>query len=154
MIWDLKRCLGDATLELADVLPHTASDRGTYVRTLIRTTEHYDALVMCWLPGQHSPVHDHGGSACGVRVIQGAVTETLYTLAADGFADPLARRVFYAGDVLCAADDAVHSLGNLPVPGYERWSVALVTLHIYAPELSNSRKFPRRDAATAAANVA
>jgi cysteine dioxygenase len=153
-VGEIARCLGAATLELADVLPHTASDRGTYVRTLVHASARYEALVMCWLPGQRSPVHDHGDSACGVRVIQGAATETLYTIGADGFADPMLRRVFYAGDVLGAAAGDVHSLGNLPVPGQERWEAALVTLHVYAPELGSSRKFLEREPLLGVAYVA
>ena len=109
---------------------------------------------MCWLPGQLSPVHDHGGSACGVRVIQGAATETLYTIADDGFADPVSRRVFHAGDVVCAADEDVHTLGNLLIPGREPWPVALVTVHVYAPALTNSHKYLERDISIAAACVA
>ena len=144
-IADIERCLGTATLDLADVLPHTASDRGAYVRTLIGSTPGFQALVMCWLPGQHSPAHDHGHSACGVRVMQGAATETLYAVDADGVACAQSRRIFYTGDVLCAAGDGVHSLGNLPIAGRERWPVALVTLHVYAPALSGSRKFPVRE---------
>jgi cysteine dioxygenase len=147
----IERSLGDATLDLADVLPHTASDRGTYVRTLVHATDRYQVLVMCWLPGQMSPVHDHGDSACGVRVVQGAATETLYAIAPDGFADPIAHRVFLAGDVVVAADEDVHTLGNLVVPGRERWPVALVTVHVYAPALTNSRKYPERMPAFAAA---
>jgi len=148
---DLERCLGEADLDLADVLPHTASDRAGYVRTQIRLTPRYEALVMCWLPGQCSPVHDHGMSACAVKVIQGAATETVYTLGPDGLADPVTERVFRAGDVVVAADADVHSLGNLPVRGERHhWPVALVTLHVYAPQLTGSRKYLERVPAAAA----
>lgn len=137
-------------MDLADILPHAASDRGSYVRTLVRLTEHYEALVMCWLPGQQSPVHDHGGSACAVKVIQGLASETRYHLASDGFADPVEQHLYHSDEVVCAVDADVHTLGNLPVPGYEsQWPVALVTLHIYAPHLKNSRKYVARSAVAA-----
>jgi cysteine dioxygenase len=150
---DLERCLLEAPLDLADVLPHTASDRDHYVRTLLRVTDCYESLVMCWLPGQHSPVHDHGGAACGVRLMQGAATETMYTIGSDGLADPILRRVFYAGDVVSASDDDVHSLGNFVLPGEEHhWPMALVTLHVYAPGLGNCRKYRTREATISAAS--
>jgi cysteine dioxygenase len=141
---DLNRCLSDSRVDLADILPHTATDRGGYVRTIVKRTERYESLVMCWLPGQKSPIHDHGTAVCGVRVIQGAATETLYTIARDGFADPFRRRVHRAGDVLSAGDDDVHALGNLPETSAGCWPVALVTLHVYAPRLENVRKFVER----------
>lgn len=144
-ITQLDRSLRDAPLTLADILPHTATDPGSYVRTLVRFTDHYEALVMCWLPGQQSPVHDHGGSACAVRVIQGAATETRYRLGDDGLADPTDHSIYRAGDVVCSFDADVHTLANLPVAGEEQhWPVALVTLHIYAPHLKNSRKYTAR----------
>jgi len=144
-IRDLDRILKSAPLELADILPHTATDKTSYVRTLIRLTEHYEALVMCWLPGQQSPVHDHGGSACAVRVVQGAATETRYCLAADGLADSTDHSVYRAGEVVCSFDADIHTLANIPVPGEEHhWPVALVTLHIYAPHLKSSRKYLAR----------
>jgi cysteine dioxygenase len=151
---EVRRSLQETPLDLADVLPHTASDRGTYVRTRIHATDRYEVLAMCWLPGQLSPVHDHGGSSCGVRVIQGAATETVYRLGPDGLADPVVSRVFHPGEMIGAANDDLHTLGNLPVPGHERWPVALVTLHVYAPALRNSRKYVRRDASVAVAQVA
>ena len=39
---DLVECLTGAAIDLADVLPHAVSDRGTYVRTLVRATPHVD----------------------------------------------------------------------------------------------------------------
>jgi cysteine dioxygenase len=147
----LERCLNEAALDLADVLPHSAADRAGYVRTLLRLTPRYEALVMCWLPGQHSPVHDHGQSACAVKVIQGAVTETRYALAPDGLVDPVAERVFRADEVLLAEEPDIHRLGNFPVPGRSpHWPVALVTLHVYAPQLIGSTKYAVRAAAAVA----
>jgi cysteine dioxygenase len=141
---ELNRCLSDCTADLADIWPHTATDRAGYVRTIVKRTERYESLVMCWLPGQKSPIHDHGTAVCGVRVIQGAATETLYTIARDGFADPFRRLIHRPGDVLSAGDDDVHALGNLPEDGAGPWPVALVTLHVYAPRLENVRKFVER----------
>jgi uncharacterized NAD(P)/FAD-binding protein YdhS/predicted metal-dependent enzyme (double-stranded beta helix superfamily) len=147
---DLDRCLVSAELDLADILPHASSDRKAYVRTLVRRNERYESFVMCWMPGQKSPVHDHGSAACGVRVIQGSATETLYTVGRDGLADPLRRRVYHAGDVLSARDADIHSLGNvsLSVRGALRKPVALVTLHVYAPRLENIRKYMERTASS------
>jgi uncharacterized NAD(P)/FAD-binding protein YdhS/predicted metal-dependent enzyme (double-stranded beta helix superfamily) len=147
---DLDRCLVAAELDLADILPHASSDRATYVRTLVRRTDRYESFVMCWMPGQKSPVHDHGSTACGVRVVQGSATETLYTIGRDGLVDPLRRRVYHAGDVLCVGEPDVHSLGNesLSVRGAPRRPVALVTLHVYAPRLENIRKYMERPASS------
>ena len=85
-----------------------------------------------------------------MRIVQGAATETRYALADDGLADPVSRRVLHAGDVVCAEDDDIHTLGNLVVPGREHWPVALVTVHVYAPALVRSRKYVERTSLAAA----
>ena len=44
----------------------------------------YQAWVMCWRNGQRSPIHDHKGSSCAVRVLRGTLTETLFAFAPNG----------------------------------------------------------------------
>ena len=43
----------------------------TYRRNLLHTGPAYQALILCWKNGQRSPIHDHRGSSCGVRVLRG-----------------------------------------------------------------------------------
>src|SRR4030095_2512649 len=52
--------------------------RDTYRRNLMRSGPAYHALVLCWRNGQRSPIHDHFGSGCAGRVLQGAGTETIF----------------------------------------------------------------------------
>ena len=49
-----------------------------YQRNLVQEGPLYRMLVLCWAPGQFSPIHDHAGSTCAVRVIRGTATETVY----------------------------------------------------------------------------
>jgi cysteine dioxygenase len=115
-------------------------DVGGYVRTLVRKTEHYEMLVMAWLPGQRSPIHDHLGSACAVRVVAGHGIEQRYELSAEGYAQPTTRHEYPAGLVACSVDTDVHAFGNAvacPAPPSE----ILVTIHIYAPPLAPTKKY-------------
>src|SRR4051812_47225379 len=50
----------------------------TYRRNLVRATDWYNLWVLCWRNGQRSPIHDHRGSSCGVRVLRGTMTETQF----------------------------------------------------------------------------
>lgn len=36
-------------------------------------------MILAWGPGQKSAIHDHNGSHCIMRVLEGTLTETLYT---------------------------------------------------------------------------
>ena len=38
----------------------------------------FTALILCWDKGQMSPIHDHAGSSCWVKVLQGQLREVKY----------------------------------------------------------------------------
>jgi cysteine dioxygenase len=101
-----------------------------YRRNLFRAGPAYHALVLCWRNGQRSPIHDHRGSACGVRVIRGEATETVFETMEQGHVYPVRTRKL-PEDFICATQDQdIHQLSNLQ-PGH----ADLVTLHIYSPPL-------------------
>lgn len=103
-----------------------------YRRNLLHETPDYHALVLCWEPGQRSPIHDHAGSICGVRVIQGTATEIYFERSPHGCVFPTSSRRLSAGTVLGSQDADIHQIANLE-PHPQR----LVTLHIYSPPLHN-----------------
>jgi len=113
--------------DVADFVRFT--DRG-YARNLVRAGPWYYLLVLCWRNGQRSPIHDHAGSSCGVRVLRGTLTETRFELAANGHVKAVASRDLPAGSVLGSADGDLHQVSNLQ-PG----TADLVTLHVYSPPL-------------------
>jgi cysteine dioxygenase len=105
------------------------SERG-YARNLVRAGPWYNALVLCWKNGQRSPIHDHKGSSCGVRVLRGSLTETLFELTPNGHVKATFSRDFLAGGVIGSEDTDIHQISNLQVGDAD-----LVTLHVYSPPL-------------------
>ncbi len=105
------------------------SDRG-YTRNLVRAGPAYNALVLCWKNGQRSPIHDHKGSSCGVRVLRGTLTETLFELTPNGHVKALFSRDLLPGSVIGSEDTDVHQVSNLQLGDAD-----LVTLHVYSPPL-------------------
>ena len=105
------------------------SSRG-YTRNLIRDGLWYNVLALCWKNGQRSPIHDHMGSSCGVRVLRGTATETLFEFAPNRHVKALFSRDLPAGSVCGSQDDDIHQVSNLQ-PG----DADLVTLHVYTPPL-------------------
>lgn len=106
-----------------------AEDR--YQRNLLHLGSGYVALVLCWRSGQASPIHDHAGSACGVRVIEGIASETRYERGPDGRLSEASRTTFDAGHVCGSYDADIHVMHNEQPAGQN-----LVTLHVYTPPLS------------------
>src|SRR6267142_1474242 len=83
------------TLELVRPFLRFSSDH--YVRNLMYAGPSYQALVLCWQSGQRSPIHDHSGSSCGVKVIRGVATETTFARAANGMIYATGSRHIAAG---------------------------------------------------------
>jgi cysteine dioxygenase len=105
------------------------ADHG-YCRNLIHLGPGYAALVLCWRAGQMSPIHDHRGSACALRVLRGTATELRYGLAADGSLVEAGTYVYAEGSVCGTYDSDIHSVVNRQPQGHD-----LVTLHVYTPPM-------------------
>lgn len=117
---------------LADHI-HFSDDR--YSRNLLAYGAQFYALVLCWKPGQASPIHDHRGASCGVRVIEGVATETSFTRE-NGRLIEKSVTTMRAGQVCGSFDEDIHEIRN-------NGDGNLVTLHIYSPYLDNINLYDR-----------
>ena len=123
-------------LTVEDVANYLVFSPERYVRNLLHTGPAYQALVLCWRNGQRSPIHNHRGSHCGVKVLRGVATETTFALAPNGLILPVRSRDLPAGHVCATADQDVHQTSNLQAGGTD-----LVTLHVYSPPLLRMEMF-------------
>ena len=71
----------DTPITLDDLAAYLIFRPERYVRNLLHAGPAYQALVLCWRNGQRSPIHNHRGSNCGVKVFRGVATETVFTRA-------------------------------------------------------------------------
>ncbi len=109
-------------------------DEQSYQRTRIHARDHYEVLVLCWRPGQGSPIHDHGGSTCAVLVVEGAATEIGFMATACGKLAPSRSQRVDAGAVIVSRLRDIHQMANLESEGTD-----LVSLHVFSPPLSGGR---------------
>jgi cysteine dioxygenase len=125
-----------------ELRPYVSFKEGTYARHRVHLCGHAEVLVLCWRPGQRTPIHDHAGSRGAVRVLRGVMWETLFEMrGGEGLAYRAARE-WTPGLVTGADVPDIHQLGNPDVSGQD-----LVTLHLYAPPLTslNVYKIGRRE---------
>ena len=62
-----------------------------YTRNLIATDDvNYTLLLLCWNDNatQRSPIHNHPGDGCYMRVLSGTITEQLYRVTGDVSVEP------------------------------------------------------------------
>lgn len=128
----LQTALSGLTISLDDVRPWLVFGPDTYRRNLLHAGPSYQALVLCWRNGQRSPIHDHTGSSCGVRVLAGEAVETVFARTRAGMVYALRSLTHRAGDVCATQDADIHQVSNLADDGGD-----LVTLHVYSPPLLN-----------------
>jgi len=67
--------LADGVLDEQGLRPYVRFDAGRYTRNLVHRDGLFDVVVLCWEPGQATPVHDHAGQLGWVRLVRGAVEE-------------------------------------------------------------------------------
>jgi cysteine dioxygenase len=98
-----------------------------YARYCLGRTEACELLLVCWLPGQASQVHDHGGSSGASWVVRGELRETRYAWGGDRLL-PADVTGAQAGDVLLERPETIHRIDNASPEG-------AVSLHLYAPPM-------------------
>ena len=125
-----------SNLTVEDLASYTVFSPERYVRNRLHDGPAYQALVLCWRNGQRSPIHNHRGSHCGVKVLWGVATETLFERAPNGLVYPISSRELPRGHLCASADDDVHQVSNLQAGGAD-----LITLHIYSPPLLRMEMF-------------
>ena len=132
---DLSRWLAQLEISLSDLSKFVHFGE-TYRRNLICEGQFYEVLCICWASGQRSPIHNHAGSTCGLRVMEGTATETVFRSSPCGQKLPVRSVDLVAPLVTASQDEDTHQVSNLQPEGCD-----LVTLHIYSPPLRMMDKF-------------
>jgi cysteine dioxygenase len=117
--------LDHSVLPKKDIKDYIHYDDTKYTRHLIYKNELFELLIMCWKPGQKAPVHGHEGEKCFMRVEEGSLQFTNYTLESTS---PLIMREINStrGDSGFLDGPAdLHSVEN-------NFSDNAITFHVYA----------------------
>ncbi len=131
---ELRRLVLEAQVKQEDLLPwadfeHPVAD--SYGRKLAYKEGHFEIMVMSWLPGDFSSLHDHGFTQYGAVQVFGAAEHAVFHVEEDSIRT-LARWTLQPGEVVSVSHSLVHQMGN---PGTERF----LSLHVYGtPEAPES----------------
>jgi cysteine dioxygenase len=113
-----------------DLQPYVGFKEGNYWRHRVCRNQAVEMLVICWRPGQKTPIHDHNGSHGVVRVQKGLMWETIFAFDGEKGLCYDNGRECPTGTVTGAGVPDIHQLGNPDVSGQD-----LITIHVYAPPL-------------------
>jgi cysteine dioxygenase len=117
-------------LSADDLREYAVFDDHDYRRNLVVEGPMYEVLLLCWKSGQRSPIHDHAHSVCGVKVLEGRLTEVRYRETPCGQVVAKDCREMELGGICASVDHDIHEISNLEAEGED-----LITMHIYSPPL-------------------
>lgn len=132
---DLRRFIMDLKPDPGEVEPYIQFAENRYARNLVYKTADFECLAICWLPGQRSPIHDHGNSICTVYTLEGVLSADNYRKLPSGHVRADYSEDFNAGSVLSIQTSEIHQVSNL------QDSQKLVSLHFYLAPLENSFQY-------------
>ena len=122
-------------IPIHDFKPFASWSQECYTRNCIVDTEEFELILLCWEKGQVTPIHDHGGEECWVRIIQGEFKETIYQLDANKEMQAIRSTQSKAGNTTYMVDFmGCHRLENLS-------NSRSISLHLYAKPIRNCQLF-------------
>ncbi len=127
---DAAGILADVRMEESDILPwadysHASAD--SYGRQLVAEGEGFELMVMSWLPGDYSAIHDHGATQWGAVRYFGEADHVVF----DESGSQLRieeRMTTHVGQVYPVTNSLIHLMGN-PTDR------AFLSVHLYGCEL-------------------
>jgi len=80
---EINDLIARTTISPDELLPYLGFKAGNYCRHRVMRNEFVEMLVLCWKPGQRTPIHDHNGSHGAVFVQEGILWETTFNYDAE-----------------------------------------------------------------------
>lgn len=117
-------------LSASDVATFLALAPDHYAHREVYRSEYLEVGCIGWRSGQHSPIHDHDGSACCVLVLRGVLSNLEYEQGMSGAVVPRGVRQLRAGELLTYGGSEIHRMAN------EQPALDLFTFHVYSPPLA------------------
>jgi cysteine dioxygenase len=128
----LRRFIADLKPEQSEIEPYILFTEDRYARNLVYKCPDFECLVLCWKPGQRSPIHDHSNSICAVYTLEGLLSADNYRKSANGHIRADYSEDFKPGAVLTIQTSEIHQVSNL------QDTTNLISLHFYLGPLENS----------------
>lgn len=150
----LDQALVEEPLSMRDLMHQIAFNKEEWAKYIHESQEHYtrnlvsskdfvyDLLLLVWVPGQRSAIHDHKESSCWMRILQGELTEKRYVEVPTPEGSRLelvAAKAAKSPDVLYIDNDrGVHAIENTG-------AVTALSLHLYSPPITECRVWSNAD---------
>lgn len=122
----VSQCLMEASVNAADLQSWATFDRAvtdSYGRKLVYNGGYFEIMVMSWLPGDVSAIHDHGQTQWGAVQCFGRGIHTVYCLN-DGVLSTKLEESLLPSQIINVSHSLIHQMSNY---SQERF----FSLHVY-----------------------
>lgn len=122
--------MGVAKVDWSTFGQHLAFDPECYVRRRLFLSDTWEVLLLNWLPGQKTAIHDHGNSLGFTLLLMGDLVETNYRWLGEGRRmEAFKESPLGPHQITTEARDTVHVVSN-------RSAAPAASLHLYSPPLT------------------
>lgn len=127
--------LGSCRIDWSVFGQHLAFDAAGYLRRRLFLNNEWEILLLCWLPGQTTAIHDHGASLGYTLVLMGDLVESTYRWNGEGRPMQLtSESTLGPHQVTTEVHDTIHTVSN-------RGAAPAASLHLYSPPLKYLHAF-------------
>lgn len=116
--------------EAEELRPHLGFKPHTYTRHRVFRSELCEMLVLCWLPGHRTAIHDHNGSYGAILICEGEMEEEIFARNGAGTIEFETAHRRASGEVAGTDVPDIHRIGNSAAS-----TDRMITIHVYAPPL-------------------
>ena len=110
-------------------------NKDKYNRNCIVRTDNYELILLCWNPGQKTPIHCHNSQECWMYIVSGEIKEEIFKLNNQKKLSLIKTTMFNSGKFGFINDDlGLHKISNVS-------SSQSISLHLYVKPIDNCRCF-------------
>lgn len=139
----VKTILSEYQSNPTDWTKYVTWDHHRYTRNLVdQGNGRYNLMILCWGESHVSPVHDHPGSNCFIKMLKGSLQETLYNMPNSSNEHKtkqlqvISRKSLIKDEITYLHDAyGVHAIENLS------HTEGAITLHLYIPPFQSSNVY-------------
>lgn len=111
-------------IPLEEFIPFAHWSDEHYTRNCIIREQKFELILLCWEPGQKTPVHCHGGEECWVYIIDGMLHESIYQFDSDNLTQDAKVELKVGRKSFMTDEKGYHSLEN-------KTNSRAMSLHLY-----------------------
>ena len=131
--------LANLNLDVKQLSENCIWNEKKYTRNVVYRDNKFEMLLLCWKIGHKSPIHDHNGSSCWMKILQGTAEERTYSYIKE---NQNFKNIKLINQSTLSATNYVYIDDEVGIHQVENTGKTnLITLHIYAKPIGTCLRY-------------